>query len=71
MRRDSANDRLIYPRKYFYVLVSGNASEIINLQNEKRNHVMKALATLSKFLRCYDYWKDIREKYPSYIPDDG
>jgi hypothetical protein len=24
---------------------------------------MKALATLSKYLGCYDRWKDIKERY--------
>jgi hypothetical protein len=33
------------------------------LSNDKRIHAMKALAALSKYLGCYDLWKDIIERY--------
>ena len=34
-------------------------------------HIMKALATLSKFLGCYDQWKKIIEKYQLQWTDSG
>jgi hypothetical protein len=40
-----------------------DASRLVILSFDKRTHVMKALATLSKFLGCYDRWKKIVEKY--------
>ena len=49
--------------KYYKVLASGDTSEIVVLSYDKRIHVMKALATLSKFLGSYDQWKKIIEKY--------
>ncbi|MDX1372480.1 MAG: integrase, partial [Nitrososphaeraceae archaeon] len=48
-------------KKYYRVLTEGNAQEILSLPDEKRLQVMKALATLSKFMGCYDKWKAIKE----------
>jgi intergrase/recombinase len=61
--RHTAKCRLIYARYYSYVLNESNASSLLLLSNEKRIHVMKALATLSKYVGCYDRWKDIIERY--------
>jgi hypothetical protein len=33
------------------------------LSNDKRLHTTKALAALSKYLGCYDLWKDIVELF--------
>jgi len=55
--------RLSYAKKYYAILVNDDAKELMNLSFDKRIHVMKALATLSKFLGCYDNWKKIVEKY--------
>jgi hypothetical protein len=55
--------RLLYSKKYYHVLANGNAQELLVLSNDKRIHVMKALASLSKYLGCYDKWNDIKEKY--------
>jgi hypothetical protein len=60
---DTASDRMSYAKKYHHILTSGNASELLTLNNEKRIHIMKSLATLSKHLGCYDRWKQIRERY--------
>ena len=46
-----------------HVLIEGDAQELLTLSNDKRIHVMKALAALSKYLGCYDLWKDIIERY--------
>jgi len=43
--------------------LTGDASLLVVLSYDKRIHVMKALATLSKFLGCYDEWKTIVGKY--------
>ncbi len=59
----TASDRILYAKKYYHILTFENASELLTLNNEKRNHVMKSLASLSKFLGCYDKWKQIRERY--------
>jgi hypothetical protein len=54
---------LLYSKKYYHVLENGNAQELLILSIDKRIHVMKALAALSKYLGCYDKWNDIRERY--------
>jgi hypothetical protein len=43
--------------------VENNAQDLLALSNEERKHAMKALATLSKYVGCYNQWKDIRERY--------
>jgi hypothetical protein len=60
------------PKKYCHILANGNAQELLVLTNDKRIHVMKALAALSKYLGCYDKWNDIREKYQlKWSTEDG
>jgi hypothetical protein len=62
--KQTAKHRIFYSKKYFHVLTSqANAQELLLLSDQKRMHVMKALATLSKYLGCYDKWKDIKERY--------
>ena len=54
---------LCYSKKFVIVLHNGDAEEILTLSVQKRLLVMQALATLSKYLGCYDTWKLIRERY--------
>ena len=58
-----ARARLSYSKKYYKVLVDGDASILVILSFDKRIHIMKSLATLSKYLGCYDRWKKIVENY--------
>ena len=44
-------------------LLEGNAKDILSLSDQKRLQVMKSLASLSKFMGCYDKWKEIKDKY--------
>jgi Archaeal phage integrase len=62
-KRHTAKCRLIYAKDYSYVLNESNAGSLLLLSNEKRIHVMKALATLSKYTGCYDRWKYIIQCY--------
>ena len=59
----AALDRINYAKKYWYVLNNGNAQEILSHPNEKRIHVMKALSSLSKFVGCYERWRNIVTNY--------
>jgi hypothetical protein len=62
--KQTAKHRIFYSKKYYYVLTSqANAQELLLLSDQKRMHIMKALVTLSKYLGCYDEWKDIKEHY--------
>jgi hypothetical protein len=69
--KTTAKARLSYSIKYYKVLTIGDASEIMVLSFDKRIHIMKALATFSKFLGCYDQWKKIVEKYQLRWADSG
>jgi hypothetical protein len=61
--KHTAKVRLLYSKKYYHILTEANAQELLTLSNDKRIHVMKALAALSKYLGCYDLWKDIIERF--------
>ena len=61
--KHTAKVRLLYSKKYYHILTEGNAQELLTLSNDKRIHAMKSLAALSKYLGCYDLWKDIIERY--------
>ena len=55
--------RLLYSKKYSHVLEESNGQDLLTLPNDNGTHAMKALATLSKFLGCYDLWKYIVHRY--------
>jgi hypothetical protein len=42
--RDTTNDRIAYAKRYYNVLQSGNASDLLSLTVDKRIHAMKSLA---------------------------
>ncbi len=52
-----------YSRKYSHILNDGNAQELLTLSNHKRLMIMSALASLSKFMGCYDSWESIKKRY--------
>lgn len=56
-------DRLSYARRYHELLLNKDLSTITQLSDDKRLHIMKALATLSKFLGCYKTWLELREQF--------
>jgi len=62
-RKSSVRCRLLYAKKYLTVLTEENAQSILVLPINKKLQVMKSLAILSKFLGCYDRWKQIKERY--------
>jgi hypothetical protein len=61
--KHTAKTRILYAKKFYRVLEEAEAHELIILPEQKRMHVMKALASLSKYIGCYDRWKDIKERY--------
>ena len=61
--KHTAKVRLLYSKKYYQILTDANAQDLLSLSNDKRLHAMKALAALSKYLGCYDIWKNIIERY--------
>ncbi len=52
-----------YGRKHSHILSNGNAQELLTLSNHKQLMVMNVLASLSKFMGCYDSWESIKKRY--------
>ena len=64
INKKTVNGRVRYAREFTHVLQSGDAQPLLQLSAEKRLHVMKSLACLSKFLGCHDTtWTTIKRKY--------
>ncbi len=68
------NDRLRYARKFADCLLENNYSRLLELSDDKRTHVMKALSCLAKYLGVYeDFKKAVRDyglKWSSKSSDD-
>ena len=63
LREKSIVGRLSYAKKYYHILTNGDATDIQCISKDKKLQIMKSLAILSKFIGCYDYWKNIKERY--------
>jgi len=61
--REHARDILRYSKRFHTYLLQGDLRKIQLLNDSKRNHVMKALSALSKFLGIYDYWRNLIKSY--------
>ena len=55
--------RMAYARRYDHLMVTGDFSEIMEFSNDKKKHIMKSFALLSKYLGCYDRWQDYKNRY--------
>jgi hypothetical protein len=62
-RKSSVKCRYLYAKQYYQILLKGNAQPLIILSTSKRLQVMKSLSVLSKFMGCYDNWKNIKDRY--------
>jgi hypothetical protein len=59
MTKKTVGERLRYAKQFQSVLINGdngNAQSMVQLKPDKRIHVMKELASLSRFLGSYDAW---------------
>jgi len=59
----TAKDRLIYARKFHGCLFRGNLSDLLLLTEDQRQHAVKALSTLSKFLGVHEDFKRAMKNY--------
>ncbi len=62
-RKKTAKGRLSYAKKFSHCLINRDLSELQLLSPDKRVHVMKALAALSKFLGVYEDFKALIKNY--------
>jgi hypothetical protein len=63
MKPRTANETIRYAKKFVHVLENDDASELLSFNPHKRIHIMKALASLSRFVGRYDVWLQIRHRY--------
>jgi hypothetical protein len=62
----TVKDRITYAKKFYSILISksdSNMQQLLQFPEQKRVHVMKGLATLSKYLGWYNQWKTLRKNY--------
>ena len=64
MTPKTAEDRLRYAKHYASVLTSvGIPTDLLQLQPNKRIHVMKALSCLAKYTGQTEQWRHMRQQY--------
>ncbi|TVP40187.1 integrase [Candidatus Nitrosocosmicus arcticus] len=63
LERTTVRNRMVYARKYSHLLETWDLSELVKLSNEKRGHIMRALALLSKYNGQYEKWQQVRRNY--------
>ncbi len=56
-------NKIQYVKRFSYILKQGNAQDLLSVSAETRQHAMKSLASLSKYMGIYDRWHDIIRKY--------
>ena len=61
--RHTIKNKIQYVKRFSYILQEGNAQDLMSVSPETRQHAMKSLASLSKYMGIYDRWLDIIRKY--------
>ena len=56
-------NKIQYVKRFSYILQDGRAEDLMSVSPETRQHAMKSLASLSKYMGIYDRWHDIIRKY--------
>lgn len=56
-------NKIQYVKRFYYILEEENAQDLLNLSVETRQHAMKSLASVSKYLGTYDKWQELVKKY--------
>ncbi len=61
--KSSIRNKIGYAQRFYHILETKDAQDLLKLSHGSKTHTMKALASLSKFLGKYDQWLDIIRKY--------
>jgi intergrase/recombinase len=64
-------NKIQYVKRFYNVLEKGDAKCLLNLSVETRQHAMKSLSSLSKYLGIYDKWQDLIKRYQLKWPKKG
>jgi hypothetical protein len=70
MTNRTAEQRMRYAKKYYQILLlSGdgghyrNAQSLLQMQGDKRIHIMKAISSLARFTGQVPAWQEIKQRY--------
>jgi Archaeal phage integrase len=68
MTNRTAEQRMRYAKKYYQILLSGdghyrNAQSLLQMQGDKRIHIMKAISSLARFTGQIPAWQEIKQRY--------
>jgi intergrase/recombinase len=61
--KHTIRNKLQYAKRFYHIFNQENAKDLLNVSLETRQHAMKSLASLSKYLGIYDKWQDIKKRY--------
>jgi intergrase/recombinase len=67
----TVRNKVQYVKRFYYVLEKENAQDLLSVSIETRQHAMKSLASLSKYLGIYDKWQDLIKRYQLKWPKKG
>lgn len=67
----TVRNKLQYIKRFYYVLEKENAQDLQSVSVETRQHAMKSLASLSKYLGIYDRWQNLIKRYQLKWPKKG
>jgi hypothetical protein len=70
MTKRTAEQRMRYAKKYYQILLSNNGDNrnaqqqsLLQMQGEKRIHIMKAMSSLARFTGQVPAWQEIKQRY--------
>jgi hypothetical protein len=70
MTKRTAEQRMRYAKKYYQILLSNNGDNrnaqqqsLLQMQGEKRIHIMKAISSLARFTGQVPAWQEIKQRY--------
>jgi hypothetical protein len=70
-RPHTIRNKLQYVKRFYNVLEKEDAKCLLNLSVETRQHAIKSLSSLSKYLGVYDKWLDLIKRYQLKWPKKG
>ena len=70
MTKRTAEQRMRYAKKYYQILLSNNGGNrnaqqqsLLQMQGNKRIHIMKAISSLARFTGQVPAWQEIKQRY--------
>lgn len=70
MTKRTAEQRMRYAKKYYQILLSNNGDNrnaqqqsLLQMQGDKRIHIMKAISSLARFTGQVSAWQEIKQRY--------